>query len=136
MDGISESLFLLQNRVHASSSCCSLHKIRWGGEVEGEFDWTYYFGWLKSIVCEHLIEVSIKLRMLEDILRSHAEEENEKEVDFISLDVSACHSLELGCFHEGIGILTLREAWSKVIHATDIRFDWNEKGDHDAWNGG
>ena len=73
IDGIFESLFLLQNLVYASPSFCDLHKIRWAGEAKGEFDWYYYFGWLKSIVCEHLIQVSIKLRMLEDILKANEE---------------------------------------------------------------
>jgi hypothetical protein len=73
--------------------------------------------------------------MLEDMLKAHSAEENEEALDFISLDISARHGLELGCFHEGIGSLTLREAWNKVIHATDIQFDWNEKEDHEAWSG-
>lgn len=133
IDGTSESLFLLQNLGHASPSFCSLHKIRWG-EAKGGFDWDYYFGWLKSIVCEHLIQVSIKLRMLEDILKAN-DEQVDQEVDFASLDASARQGLDLGRFHEGTGTLTLREAWNKVIHATDTQFDWDEKEDHEAWSG-
>lgn len=131
IDGISESLFLLQNLAHASESFCRTHKIAWGSEVRGDFDWNYYFGWLKSISCDHLIQISTKLRMLEDILKANCEE-----VDSASLDASAREGLAIGSFEGSTKVLTLRESWNKVIHATDTQFDWKEEKDFQYWTGG
>lgn len=131
IDGISESLFLLQNLVHGSQSFCAKHQIsRENEETKSEFDWEYYFQWLKSISCEHLIKISIKMRMLEDILESNVED-----IDIKMLDTDSRKGLNLGYFHEGTEILTLRESWNKVIHAIDIRFQWDDKKDYEVWNG-
>ena len=130
IDGISESLFILQNLVHASPSFCRRHKISYGGESRGDFDWDQYFGWLKSLSCDHLIQVSTKLRMLEDILRA-----NEEDVDFPALDSTARKGLAIGSFDGSKKVLTLRESWNKVIHATDTQLDWKEESDHEFWTG-
>src|SRR6266496_6139201 len=124
IDGISESLFVLQNLVHASPSFCRTHKIACGDKASGDFDWDYYFGWLKSLSCDHLIQVSTKLRMIEDILKA-----NEEEVDFAKLDGAARKGLAIGSFDGSQKVLTLRDSWNKVIHATDTRLDWKEEQD-------
>lgn len=130
IDGISESLFLLQSLVHASPSFCEANKIKWENEPGGDYDWDYYFGWLKSLTCEHLIQVSTKLRMLEDILRA-----NEVDVDITELDKSARAGLSVGVFVGSKRVLTLRESWNKVIHATDTQLVWNTESDHQFWTG-
>jgi hypothetical protein len=130
IDGISESLFLLQSLAHASPSFCQANKIKWENEPSGDYDWDYYFGWLKSLTCEHLIQVSTKLRMLEDILRA-----NEVEIDISAADNSARDGLSIGAFVGNKRVLTLRESWNKVIHATDTQLEWEHKPDHEYWTG-
>jgi hypothetical protein len=130
IDGISESLFVLQNLAHASRSFCRTHKIALGNETCGDFDWDYYFGWLKSLSCDHLIQVSTKLRMLEDILKA-----NEEDLDFAKLDGAARKGLAIGRFDGNKRTLTLRESWNKVIHATDTQLDWRDEQDYQYWTG-
>ena len=48
IDGVSESLFHLQMLAHGSKSFCAKHQISYEDDGDAEFDWNYYFGWLKS----------------------------------------------------------------------------------------
>jgi hypothetical protein len=68
--------------------------------------------------------------MLEDILRA-----NEEDVDFPALDSTARKGLAIGSFDGSKKVLTLRESWNKVIHATDTQLDWKEESDHEFWTG-
>jgi len=131
IDGISESLFLLQNLRHASRSFCKTHKIKWGEETGCEYQWEYYFGWLKSTLCEHLIKTAITLRMLEDILRNYDQED----IDLETLREEAERSLSFGTFDDDHKKLTLRDAFNKIIHATDTQLDWDEGEDYEWWSG-
>ncbi len=78
IDGIHESLFILQQLSFASKSFCKTYKIVNGESGHSEIDWYYYYGNLKSLMCENIIGASIKLRILEDIIK--ADEGNE--IDF------------------------------------------------------
>lgn len=119
IDGIHKSLFLLQNLCHASRSYCATHRIHRYSEAEEPFDWNYYRGWLKFLVCEHLIQCSTRLRIIQDMLREHT-----ADLDFSAIDTAARAGLDMGSFHVGTDALTLREACNKIIHATDVTLDW------------
>jgi hypothetical protein len=131
IDGVSESLFLMQSLVHGSKTFCEKHKIKWGEESEQEFEWEYYFGWLKTTLCEHLIRSSITLRMFQDILKGYDQEG----LDLDAHQVAAIDGLTIGIVHEGTFKLTLREAFNKIIHATDTQLDWNEEEEFQWWSG-
>ena len=131
IDGVSESLFLIQNLAHGSRSFCESHRIKWGEDCAGEYDWEHYFGWLKSLLCEHLIKSSITLRMILDMVDPQSDENH----DLKAIQTSSLEGLSIGVVHEGDFNLTLREAFNKIIHATDIQLDWQDKGDHDFWTG-
>ena len=131
IDGITESLFLLQNLVHASRSFCSANKITGTSNAEGEFDFDYYSGWLKLMACENLIQVSVRLRILEDIVKADGDS-----VDFSVLDGEARKDIILGnCAEASTENITLREAWNKIIHATETQLDWKAENGFEFWTG-
>jgi len=130
IDGVSESLFILQSLAHASPSFCRAHNVAWERAGESELDWTYYFGWLKSLSCDRLIQVATKLRMLEDILKA-----NDVELDFAELDATARKGIAIGSFERSKKVLTLRESWNKVIHATGTQLAWKKDADFEYWTG-
>jgi hypothetical protein len=133
VDGIHESLFLLQNFCSASEPFCRQHKIGRSAEESGDFGWDYYFGWLKSLLCNHLIQCATKMRILQDLLAEYDEE-----LDFAALDMNALKGLTIGKFHTGNGQLTAREACNKIIHATEVTLDWtkiSKKGETEYWSG-
>ncbi len=133
VDGIHESLFLLQNLCSASEPFCRQHKIGRYAEESGDFGWDYYFGWLKSSLCNHLIQCATKMRILQDLLSEYDEE-----LDFVALDKDALKGLTIGRFHAGNDRLTVREACNKIIHATEVTLDWTEiskKDETEYWSG-
>jgi hypothetical protein len=121
VDGIHKSLFLLQNLCSGSEPFCRQHKIGRNHEEGKDFDWDYYFGWLKVLVCDHLIQCATRMRILQDLLVEYDEE-----LDFAALDKDALTGLTIGRFHAGKDRLTAREACNKIIHATEVRLDWTE----------
>lgn len=131
IDGISEGLFLLQNLCHASRSFCEKHRIEWGESRDNDFGWEYYFGWLKSTLCENLIKTAVTLRMLQDIVVSNSEGELQPS----RYDSEACKNLDLGTVLEGNFKLNLREAFNKIVHATDTKLDWNDEDGYQWWSG-
>ncbi len=133
IDGIHESLFFLQNLCLASESFCKLDRIGRYAEESGDFGWYYYFGWLKSLVCNHLIQCATKMRILQDLLSRYDEE-----IDLAAIDADALKGLALGRFHPGNERLTVREACNKIIHATEVTLDWKDiskKSETEYWTG-
>ncbi len=124
-------MFLLQGLAHGSKTFCEKHKIKWANEEECEFGWEYYFGWLKPTLCEQLIKSAITVRMFLDILHDF----NAEEPDLEAHQRDAIEGLNIGVVHEGDFTLTLREAFNKIIHATDTQLDWNDEGSYEWWSG-
>lgn len=102
IDGVTENAFDLQMLVYSSKSFCAKHQIAWGGESPGEFDWEYYFGWLKSSLCEKLIRSAITLRMLQDIL---AADDMQESIDLENYQDDSIAGIQLGIIHEGSFVL-------------------------------
>jgi hypothetical protein len=120
-DGIAEDIFILQNLSLASRSFCEKYQINRYSDKELEFDWNYYFEWLKSIVSEKLIECAINVRILQDFLC----EENE-DINWTELDQDACSDITLGIFHIGSEFVTVREVCNKIIHAIEVSLVWED----------
>lgn len=131
IDGISDSLFILQNLAHASPSFCREHHISRDTIGSNNIDWTYYFNHLKPLVCEHLIQSATRMRIQEEILRTH-----EDNIEFADIDAAARAGLVLGDFRDSDRVVTLRDCWNKVIHATDTWLDWHEDQEFEYWTGG
>lgn len=118
-DEINQSVFILQNLCFASHAFCKKYEIDEYSESEKEFNWDYYYGLLRPLVSEHLLQCAIKFRVLQDVVR-----ENDEEINFADLDGYACNDLILGILNGDNSMLTVREACNKIIHATEISLDW------------
>lgn len=119
MTGLTERLFVLHNLCHASRSLCDKYKIgRYVDDVI-EYEWNDYFGWLKVIVCESLIHLATRIRIIEDSVRS-----DEQEIEFEKIDKESRKGLMLGKLQKGNEKVTIRELCNKIIHAKSIAFDW------------
>ena len=68
--------------------------------------------------------------MLNDIVRR----DEQGEVDTESLLRQATEGLSIGSFADGNPLL-LREAFNKVIHATDTQLGWTQEEGFDWWSG-
>lgn len=114
-DEISQSIFILQNLCLASHSFCQKYQVNEYSESDQEFNWDYYYGWLRLLVSEHLLQCAIKIRVIEDIVR-----ENNQEVNFEEIGKNAQIDLVLGNLYGDKNILTVREACNKIIHALEF----------------
>jgi hypothetical protein len=120
-NSLDEKLFLLQQIALASEKYCEQGMI--GSELDiGDEAFDIYWGWIKSIVSNYLIECAIKTGIFQDYLA-----ENQTDVDLAQIDTQARDNLILGIVHEGKFTLTLRESCNKIIHASKTMPSWNEK---------
>ncbi len=126
IDSIRENIFLLLNMAYASGVFAQKHDIV-SSDSEEIIDRDYYFGWLRAILSEKLIESASKTRVLIDIVLK--EEEYYKQdgetypTDVIKMDKEICSRFQIGRFEKGTSPLSLREACNKIIHATDWQPD-------------
>jgi hypothetical protein len=116
-DKVHQSIFILKNLCLASHSFCKKYEISENSENEKEFTWDYYYGWLRVLVSENLLECAVKVRVLQDVVQ-------EEEVSLQELDKEARIGLDLGSLYGDSNLLTVREACNKVIHATEVSLDW------------
>lgn len=133
-DGLERKLFILQHICYASRQFCEKHGINRLEFDSSDFEWWEYSGLLKVIVSNTIIEVAIKIRMLQDFLQT-----DDYGANLDKLDTNARHNLKIGLFSKGSGNLTLRESCNKVIHATEARLQWINIDDDENlpeyWNG-
>jgi hypothetical protein len=139
IDGLHKNLFILQNLFFGSELFCKAYKLHRQNEREPE-DFFYYMGWLKSLVCEILIDSSIKIRIMQDFLSEH-----EDSINFDEIDKKVTAHLRIGKIINSNSELSIRKACNKIIHALDINLQWSEvvishKDEQinqiEFWNGG
>ena len=134
-DGLEQKLFVLQHACYGSKSFCERIGLNRFSVSYEDYVWWEYTGLLKSIVSNTIIESAVKVRMLQDFIKS-----DDQEVDLKSLDQESCKGLNIGSFIVGKGKLTLRESCNKIIHATDATMQWvntdpqNDES-NEYWNG-
>ena len=76
-DALDEKLFLLQQISLASEKYCEEDMV--GSELDhGDSNFDIYWGWIKGIVSNYLIECAIKTRIFQDFLV-----ENKTKLDLI-----------------------------------------------------
>lgn len=120
-DSVEERLFVLQHLCYGSRQFCEHYSISRESEALGDYEWWEYYGFLKTIVSTTMIEAAVKLRMVQDFIRSA-----DAEVDLDLLDREAVTGLHIGAFMVGTGSLTLRESCNKLVHATEAKLLWAE----------
>jgi hypothetical protein len=120
-DAIEEKLFVLEQIAHASETYCEREMI--GSELDiGDYAFDMYWGWIKGIGSNYLIECAIKTRIFQDYLS-----ENNPEIDLSDIDTQALNNLNIGVIHDGAFALTLRESCNKIIHAIKAYPAWSEQ---------
>lgn len=132
VDSIHQNVFILLNVCYAAKPFAQQNDLTVGENsyVYGSF----YLPWLRSIVSEKLIDISIKMRIIFDMIRSYENEQGEGGEDYYRelkrTDREICEGYNIGSFIDTDEELTIREACNKIIHALDLRFI-TEKGEED-----
>jgi hypothetical protein len=134
-DGLERKLFTLQHVCYGARSFCEKIKLNRFSDSYEDYEWWEYTGLLKSIVSNTIIESAVKVRILQDFIKS-----DDQDIDLKVLDAASCEGLVIGHFVSGKSELTLRESCNKIIHATEARMQWinvEEKNDesNEYWNG-
>ena len=135
IDGISRNLFVLKHLAVGSRHVCQELRIDRSDENDKPFGWNYYFGWLKFIVSQTLIETAIKVRIMQDFLKS--DWEDGVDLSPIESQINAAH--DVGHFVADLSPLPIREACNKIIHASEVALVWidaiDDDGQYEFWNG-
>ena len=134
-DGLEQKLFVLQHVCYGSRKFCERINLNRYSDHAADYEWWEYTGLLKSIISNTIIESAVKVRMLQDFIKS-----DDQDVDLDALDSEACEGINIGAFVEGFGKLTLRESCNKIIHATEAILQWKNidlenKESNEYWNG-
>lgn len=120
-DALDEKLFLLQQIVLASERYCEERNV--GGESDvGDAEHDVYWGWVKTIVSNYLLECAIKTRVFQDYLV-----DSRFTHDFAKIDEESRKGIDLGEVRKGNFDVTVRETCNKIIHATRVVLVWSEK---------
>ena len=135
--GMRETLFLLLQLCMGSRQFCEKYRIDRTTERPTEFDWDYYAGNLKSAVCDGLIQISTKLRILQDIVRDAGEDFVDDGFNLANVDEHSRKGLTVASDVSDSVPLSVREACNKVLHATETTLDWEEVPDppFEFWTG-
>ncbi len=128
-DALDEKLFVLQHLVLASSSYCEQRGIGTESD-EGDGAKDEYWGWVKALTSNYLLECAVKTRVFHDFLTASRFEHELKK-----LDAEAREGLTIGVARKGSFPATLRETCNKIIHATHVILVWNEESKHHYWSG-
>lgn len=119
-DGLQEKLFLLRHLSLGSEAYCGEEEIGSEADIcEGEFD--FYWGWMKVVLSNYLIECAVKLRMVQEFCTNNGYEEELKQ-----FEESALEGLEIGIVYQGNFQLSVRETTNKIIHATRATINFKE----------
>lgn len=134
IDGISQNLFILKHMAAGSPAVCKELTINRDHEDITPFGWNYYLGWMKSIVSQTLIETAIKVRVMQDFLKSDS-----KGAEILSIEKQINEAHVVGHFVTSLSALPIREACNKIIHANEMSLVWidaKRKGvQYEFWNG-
>jgi hypothetical protein len=114
IDSIHQNVFSILHLCYGSKTFAQSHSID-AMKIEGNIHYEYYFGWLKYILSEKLIEISIKTRIAMDFLSD--EDDN---IDLYKEDKKISSEYNIGFFIGNDNSVTIRETCNKIIHALSI----------------
>lgn len=112
IDGIQEKLFVIRHLCHGTEKYCIRDKIQTELDLSIDF-FDGYWGKLKVLLSNNLIEIAAKVRMIEEFCNAQGYSDLLKE-----LEDEAIGKRKLGSVSKGKFRLTLREAANKIIHST------------------
>jgi len=116
------------DRLHCGSeNYCSEYALTDEEETDKDFGWYHYFGHLKSLVSQILIEASISCRILTDILKKYSNDSDNKELNVEKWLREAVDKTSIGEVSRGSVTLSLRESFNKLIHATEISLCYDQQ---------
>ena len=123
IDSIRQNLFVLMHLAYGAEHFAKKHDLEAVDEENGPINRGYYEGWLKYTLSEKLLEVSVKTRVILDIVgaeeKRYAEDGEAYSVDLAALDKEISEKHSIAGSSTG-GKVTLRECCNKVIHAAEI----------------
>jgi len=123
IDEIHENIFLVLNMCYAAEKFAKKHDLTTYDEAD-LVNGPYYVGWLRNQLSEKLVEISIKMRILLDLIAKE-EARYKKEGSSYLVDTKAIDGRIVGDFNIGYLTptktpLTIREAANKIIHALEV----------------
>lgn len=131
-DGLDEKLFLIRHLVHGAAAYCAAEDMQSEDEAGYEF-FDGYWGRLKVLLSNYVIESAVKARMIQEFCEKNDEGELKE------FEKEAVGILTLGKVLEGDFKLTLREASNKIIHATSAIIELKDTDvcgtSYKAWDG-
>lgn len=133
LDGIREKLFVLRHLALGTKEYCRVEEITSEVELSGDF-FNDYWGQLKVLLSNYLIEIAVKIRMIEEYCLKNGYKD-----EIRTFEKEATSGLALGKIHSGSFSLSIRESSNKIIHATRAYFEF-KKFKHNSeelqcWNG-
>lgn len=141
-DSIDDKIFSILHLCGGSVVVCNQYKIGRRSGAFNPYEWGEYCVRLKSIVSNNLIEIAIKCRMFEDVIKYELNEDDilaPEGIDLKKKDKEARAGLNIGEFEKRRGTLTLRESFNKIVHATEAKLVWVGSEDAEAgvewWDG-
>ena len=114
IDSIHQIVFLILHLCYGSKTFAQAHRID-AMRIEGNINYEYYFGWLKFLLSEKLIEISIKTRIAMDFLS-----EEDDHIDLYEEDQIISSDYNIGFFIGNDSLVTIRETCNKIVHAISI----------------
>lgn len=132
-DGFVDKLFVLRHLVHGAPSYCVSEDI--GTEIDaGDESFDEYWGRLKGLSSNYLIECAVKARMIQEYCSK-----DDYDDELTKFEQDAVGKLSLGTVREGDFKLTLREASNKIIHSTSAIIEFKntntEGSSYKYWDG-
>ncbi len=122
-DEIHENIFLVLNMCYAAERFAKSHDLTTYEESD-LVNGPYYVGWLRNQLSERLIAISIKARIILDLIgKEEARYKANGEsylVDTKAIDDRITGELNIGYLTPAKTSLTIREAANKIIHALDV----------------
>ncbi len=133
IDSVLEKLILLEHFAKGSKAYCK-DRMTGGRNDLGNGALDDYWGWVKGINSNYLLECAIKFRVLQDTVHGRKDI-----IDLDALDKNSCDEIDIGNVTAGNFNLTLRESNNKIIHAKRVIPEWkNGKNGGERfryWNG-
>lgn len=131
VENIYQKLITLNHYSISSKIYCEKRLIG-SSKDQGKERFDSYWSWTKSIVCNSVLDCSIKLRVIQDILK------DKQEFKLEEIDEKSIQGLKIGEVIKGKIKLTLRESCNKIIHATKVIPIWDEESkdiNYKFWSG-
>jgi len=133
IDSIHKNIFLLLNISYAAQALAQHHDLSTEDETD-VINGPFYVGWLKTTLSELLIDISIKTRILLDIVwaeeKSYLKDGEKYPIDSREMDKRITEQTNIGFFVKGSDEVSIRESCNKIIHALEI-IPILERGDDD-----